>query len=158
MSMRNKDPGVRPVRNTSEEIPRTKQEFEAETNIRNIMAKYRKTGELSHVRESLGQYRDMREVPDLHTALSIAADAHSAFEELPSAIRSACDHDVGKFLDFVEDPDNRELCEQEGLFEKKTPKAKAESKSVPTPKKEEKKTETAGEKPVKVEPPKPDAS
>ncbi len=105
---------------------RTKQEFGDESNINNIINRYKKTGELVNVREHLAQYRDMRNIPDLGTILQIGADARSAFEELPNAVRKACGHDVANFNAFVTDPENREFCEQQGLF---VPR----SKTVPKP-------------------------
>lgn len=115
MSMNNENPGERPtLKNCGPGV--AKQEFKEQTDINTIIAHYKKTGELSHIREELGQYVDMRNIPDLQAVLTIAADAHSAFEELPSEVRKACGHDVGNFTEFVQDPENLEFCTQHGLF------------------------------------------
>lgn len=130
-------------------LGRTKQSFEAETNINNIMAKYKKTGEVNAMRLGLEEYRDISEIPTLHECMNIVAEANSRFMELPVEIRAACDHNAGNFLAFVDDPDNRELCDQFELFD-----PKPISKIVPTP--QEKPAETA--KPEGEISPNPDAS
>lgn len=95
---------------------RTKQSAEPESNINNIMARYKKTGELTHVAESLGEYRDVSGLPDLEQAMNIVADAQSMFMELPPHIRKRVGHDVGNFLPFLDDPANKDECIALGLI------------------------------------------
>lgn len=108
---------------------RTKQSMEAETNINNIMAKVMKGGELEHISEALGEFRDMSGIPDLHEAMTIVANANSLFQELPAEVRKACDHDAGNFLPWLDDPENRDDAIDFGLL--------TGPKSVPTPPKPE---------------------
>lgn len=96
---------------------RAKQSAEAETNINNIVKRFTKTGQLTHVSEHLGQYRDMSEVPDLHEAMNVVADANSAFMELPAEVRKAVGHDVGNFLPWLDDPANAEQALEWGLLD-----------------------------------------
>lgn len=104
---------------------RTKQSDEAEHNIQNIFAQYRKgRGELAHIREGLEEFRDVSNIPDFQTMLNMHAEARSLFEALPSEVRAACDHNPGNFIDFIDDPDNKEFAQKMGLFK--------ESKTVPT--------------------------
>lgn len=103
---------------------RTKTSFEPETNINNIIKRFTKTGQLEHISSALGEYRDLSGIPDLHQALTIVANAQSTFNELPAAVRKACDHDVGKFLPFIDNPANFEQCVEMGLLPPK-------SKTVP---------------------------
>ncbi len=123
-------------------VSRTKQSQEAETNINNIIKRYTRTGQMTHISEHLGQYRDVSGLPDLHEAMNIVADAQSMFNELPAAIRKRVGHDVGNFLPFIDDPDNFDECVELGLLppaaEKKpvrdadSLKPIEESKTVPT--------------------------
>lgn len=106
---------------------RTKQSAEAETNINNILARYNKTGQLTHISQALGEYRDVSGLPDLHEAMNIVAEAQSMFQELPAAIRKRVGHDVGNFLPFVDDPENLEECIELGLLPES-----AKPKPVPT--------------------------
>lgn len=111
-------------------VSRTKQSQEPATNINNIVAKYMKTGQLTHISETLGQYRDVSGLPDLHEAMNLVAAAQSSFNELPAAIRKRVGHDVANFLPFIDDPANLEECVELGLLpESALPK----TKTVPTP-------------------------
>ncbi len=107
---------------------RTKQSSEPECNINNIVKRFTKTGELTHISTALGEYRDMSGTPDLHTAMNIVADAQSIFMELPPEIRFKCDNDVAKFLNFFDDKANTNelvdygvLPESERIPEPETP-------------------------------------
>jgi len=113
-------------------VSRTKQSEEPHCNINNIIKMFTKTGELTHISRDLGEFRDISGVPDLAEALNIVADAKSSFMELPAEIRKLCDHDVGKFLPYIDNPDNFDKCVELGLLAPK-PKQKAEAISVPTP-------------------------
>lgn len=119
-------------------VGRTKQSAEAETNINNIIARFKKTGQLTHISSALGAYRDLSGLPDMHAAMNIVANAQSMFEELPAAIRKRMGHDMGNFLPFIDDPKNLEECIDMGLLpeslrpKEEKPKPESEAKSVPT--------------------------
>lgn len=49
---------------------------------------------------------DVSEVSDYHSALNFVQAAGEQFMQLPAKIRSRFDNDPGKFLAFVEDPEN----------------------------------------------------
>lgn len=112
---------------------RTKQSAEPESNINNIIARYRRTGELTHITNSLGAYRDVSGLPDLHAALTLVANAQSTFNELPAHIRKVCGHDVANFLPYIDDPDNLEEAVEFGILPKSMLPTKEEAKAVPTP-------------------------
>jgi phage internal scaffolding protein len=94
----------------------TKQSFKKECDINNILAKYRKTGMIDHIRENNGQYVDVPESFDYHGAMNIVAKASSMFEELPSDLRKKFDNDAGAFLDFVNNPENADAMRDLGLM------------------------------------------
>lgn len=115
----------------------TIQSQEPETNINQIMKRWERTGELTHVSRAIAQYRDMTGIPDLEGALNIVADAQSIFEEMPAEVRKACDHNVAKFLPFIDDPGNLERCIElkilpPKMVEEELP-LKGEAIAVPSP-------------------------
>lgn len=112
-------------------VSRTKQSATNETDINFIINRYKKTGELQHVSSALMEYRDISGLPDLHAAMNMIAEAQSQFEELPGRTRALVNHDVGKFIPFVDDPANLEVCIEHGLLPESA--RPAEEKIVPTP-------------------------
>lgn len=87
---------------------RTKQSFSAECNINNLMARYERTGELTHVTSAMPQYGDFSNVTDYSTALAQVELAKNLFADLPAHIRKMVDNDPGKFLDYMSNPRNLE--------------------------------------------------
>lgn len=85
---------------------RTKQCFQKECDINFILAKYQKTGLIDHVSRFGGDYSDLTDNVDYHTALNITLDANDAFSSLPSSIRKRFNNSPEAFLDFVSDPNN----------------------------------------------------
>ncbi len=94
----------------------TKQSARDECNINVIVKRFTKTGQLTHISDGLGEYRDMSGIPDLHEAMNIVADANSLFMELPAEIRKACGHDASNFIDFIDDEENFDQCVEWGLL------------------------------------------
>lgn len=103
----------------------TKQSFRDESNINIILAKYAKTSLIEHVNKYEGRYEDVTGVEDYHTSLNRINAAGEAFMSLPSGIRSKFQNDPGNFLDFVNDPTNREEMYEMGLA-KRLPEAPEE--------------------------------
>lgn len=95
---------------------KTIQSAEAETNINNIVRKYVRTGQLEHISEHLGQYRDVSDIPDLQGAMNMVAEANSAYAELPAAVRKATGHNPGEFLPWLDNPDNFDQAVEWGLL------------------------------------------
>ena len=114
---------------------KTKQSAEADSNINNIVRRFTKTGQLTHISDVLGEYRDMSDIPDLKEAMDIVADANSTFQELPAHIRKAMGHDAANFLPYIDDPNNQEQCEIWGLIPKTNtvPTAGVGEEVPPTP-------------------------
>lgn len=98
---------------------RAKQEFKAECDINNIMAKYARSGLIEHVNRYQGQYGDFTEVVDYQEALNMVSQAQSAFMSLPASIRTRFENDPGKYLAFVQDPGNSEELVRMGLATKR---------------------------------------
>ena len=80
------------------------------------MAKFQKTGALTHYMKHAPQYGDATQV-EYADALNVIANANTMFEELPATIRKKFENDPAKFLEFVQDPKNQEEMEKLGLKE-----------------------------------------
>lgn len=94
----------------------TKQSFQKECDINNVMSHYEKTGILTHVREGQPHYGDFEGADDYHSAMNRILEAQDAFMAIPSQIRAQFANDPGKFLEFAQDPDNHDQMVEMGLI------------------------------------------
>jgi len=85
-----------------------------ECNINNIMAKYQRTGTISHINKYEGQYGDFPAV-DYRTALETVKQAEAMFNDLPAKARAKFGNDPATFLEYVQDPKNLEEMRETGL-------------------------------------------
>jgi len=83
----------------------TKQDMQEECDINNILARYQKTGLMTHVKNS-GGYQDLPSDVDYQTGLNVIIEAQASFDALPSSTRREFGNDPAAFLAFVEDPKN----------------------------------------------------
>lgn len=97
------------------EVSRTKQSFKEECDINNIMSKYQKTGLLDFVNEHEAQYGDATGI-DFQEALETVRSAQEMFADMPSSVRRRFDNDPAAFLEFVNNPDNRDEAVELGLI------------------------------------------
>lgn len=93
----------------------TEQCHRDEVKIQNIMKRHRTTGLVSHLSKQHGFYADMSSAPDFYTAQTVIAQTKSMFEEIPAKIRKDFDNDPGKFLDFIQNPDNKDQMAEYGF-------------------------------------------
>lgn len=94
----------------------TQQNFQEETDINNIMAKFAKTGLVDHVNRVAGSYGDFTTVQDYQLHLDQVMAAQTAFMELPATIRRRFDNDPAHLLAFIQDPKNRDEAVSLGLI------------------------------------------
>lgn len=95
---------------------KTLQNFKEECDINNIMKKFERTGMLNHAKEFEGGYGDFTNTPvDYQEACNIILEAERMFMTVPSKVRKEFDNDPGKFLEFVENPENIDRCRELGL-------------------------------------------
>lgn len=122
----------------------TKQSFKAECNINNIMAKFQKSGAITHYAAHAPTYGDCTPI-ELLDAQLIISHANEMFDDLPSAIRKRFHNNPEEFLEFVQNEDNQDEMVKLGL--KAKPKAPVEKRSEKPPEATEKpetgKTETS---------------
>jgi len=129
---------------------RTKQSFRDECDINLIMAKYQKTGALSHVNNYGANYGFATSI-DFTEAMQLIRTAQEMFDGLPSSIRTRFDNDPAVFLEFVQDADNTKemqtlgLIAPEGSTEITPDEPNTDTPTVTTPKEEK------PDKPAKTE-------
>lgn len=111
------------LRMKPDEISRTQQSFAKECDINNIMAKFRKGGELTHLAKHDPQYGDFTTELDYQTACNRVLDAQADFGALSAEIRKRMDNDPAKFLAFMADPENLEEARELGLVDPAPPLA-----------------------------------
>ena len=95
----------------------TMQEFKEETEMSNILAKYRKTGQLPAMIKKDPKYGDFSDVPNYQEALARVAFAQEQFMALPAKVRAKFDNNPSEFLKFAQDPKNEKEMIELGLKE-----------------------------------------
>lgn len=102
----------------------TEQSHANDVDINEIMAKAKQGLHNDYIRDHAGSYMDATS-QDFYTAQITIAHAKSLFEDLPSQIRNRFKNDPGKFLDYVQDPDNLEEMYQLELAQRPPPEPEA---------------------------------
>lgn len=95
----------------------TKQSQKDDCDINLIMARFVKTGVMEHQRIHGAEY-GFASADSFNESMQIVAKGKTMFEELPSSIRTKFENDPAKFLDFVQDENNRDAMQEMGLAEK----------------------------------------
>lgn len=93
----------------------TSQDYEAESNINNIMKRYL-AGQPLPANVKVGTYGDFYNAPDFTNAQIILRTAQEQFDALPASVRNRFDNQPAKFLDFVHDKANLEEARRLGLL------------------------------------------
>jgi len=94
---------------------RTKQSHKNECDINQIMAKFQKTGVLTHAKSQEAEYGDIPSV-DFQEAMNIVIQSREMFAELPSSVRKRFNNSAQNYLEFLENPDNKEEMRKMGLL------------------------------------------
>jgi phage internal scaffolding protein len=97
---------------------RTKQEFKDECDINNIVKRYKKTGVITHYKNTNGVYGDFSNPVDYQTALNSIMEANDMFMELNAELRKKFDNDPKKLIEFINDEKNRDEAIKLGIIEK----------------------------------------
>jgi hypothetical protein len=93
---------------------KVEQAYGEQLDINNLLEPAIRKGLLRHGVTFEGEYDDIP-VGSFQEAQNIVARGKSMFEALPSAIRTKFENDPGKFINFVQDPQNRPWLEQNGI-------------------------------------------
>lgn len=100
---------------------RAKQSFQSDTDINNIMKKYEKTGLIDHIQNAQGKYGNFIIGGDYHDHLNSVMEAKASFNLLTASIRTKFDNDPAKFLQFAQNPENKDELISMGLLEPDRP-------------------------------------
>lgn len=114
----------------------TVQSEAASCDIRNIMARYERTGMVDHINSFEGRYEDYRDFPESYQdALNTVMAGQESFSELPARIRDAFANDPYLFFQAVHDPAQQDRLIQLGVFTKREepPKGVDDAKASSTP-------------------------
>lgn len=110
-----KTSGVRGDIDFSGDPGMTRQEFAEECDINALMARYEKTGVVSHVNRAQPVFLDTTLYKGLQASMDAFNEAADAFRALPAAVRKEFDNDPQKFVDFAVDEKNIERMREWGL-------------------------------------------
>lgn len=100
---------------TSQARDRTKQSFKDECDINMIMSRFQKTGVLDFANKNAPQFGDCTGV-EFQAGMELVARARSMFNEMPSKLRNRFSNNPAEFLEFVQNPANREEARELGLL------------------------------------------
>ena len=96
-------------------IMKTEQHHKNDCDINQIIARASKTG---YTKAHSLAYNDLANIPDYHEAMNAIAKAKENFDAMPSKLRNRFSNDPGKFLNFVQNPENTEEAMKLGIFNK----------------------------------------
>lgn len=99
------------------EDSRTQQHMRDECDINKILAKYHRTGVITHVNRAKERFGDFGQYGGLAEKLDVLAKAEQAFAMLPATIRNAVGNDIGSFLRYIEDPRHFDECVSWGIYD-----------------------------------------
>lgn len=115
----------------SDEPSMAKQSFKRECDINNIMAKFQKTGAITHANNRTPEY-GFATSTDFRESLEMVRKGQELFNELPSSLRAKFSNKVEKFLQFVQDPENTSEMRELGLIQSEDTSAKENDKGPTT--------------------------
>lgn len=84
----------------------TKQSFADEVDINKILARFDKTGMISHLNQGQPFYGDVSEIADYQTALNVVHQAETLFGQMSAEIRERFGNDPALMIKFLDDPQN----------------------------------------------------
>jgi len=95
----------------------TQQHFKDQVDINNILAKYRRTGVVEHVKKARELYGDFTELGEYARDLDKVAKAQQTFEMMPAEIRNQFKNSIQGFFEFIGDEKNKDQCVKWGIFD-----------------------------------------
>lgn len=109
--------GSKRVQYVNDEPSLTKQSESEDCDINVIMARFEKTGLLTHSNDASPRYGDFADVVDYDESLRVVMEADEAFSSLPARVRARFENDPSQLIDFVRDPANKQEAINLGLIE-----------------------------------------
>lgn len=123
--------GSKRVVTINTEPSKTDQSFKSDCDIQEIIAKFRKTGQVTHLNKKQGIYADVSQIPDLLGATMIVQDASEKFSSLPSGVRDKFNNDPINMIQWLNNPDNQDEGIKLGLFKARQNDDLNDKQSVP---------------------------
>ncbi len=111
----------------------TIQSAKDECDVNRIMARWRATGDVSHLNLTKPTYGDYSTADDYLSAQLTVDDARASFAALPAAVRDRMQNDPAELLSFVADPANSEEALALGLVEPGAEPPPAREPETPAP-------------------------
>jgi phage internal scaffolding protein len=138
---------------TDNSIPsKTDQSFKEECDVNNIITRYKKTGQLTHLARTQGKYADVSEMKDLQESFQTVAQARDTFETLPAELRKKLNNDPVQLMEYLSNPENDDEAIRYGLKEKRNPELSEPVPEVTKPKGRGSKQTTQKTTPVETPP------
>ena len=91
---------------TCADVSLAKQSEAAACDVNLIVQRWLKSGGTMDLSQRVGDFLDVSDVPDYHSALNFVKSANSMFDALPATVRERFDNDPGQFVAFCSVPDN----------------------------------------------------
>jgi len=111
----------------------TQQQYVETTDINTIMKKYSNNMNLIPDLQQRGVYADVSELPSYQDALNTVIAAEKAFESVPADLRYRLQNDPQKFIEYLNDPKNKEEATTLGFFTKPPINTNPEPTNTPNP-------------------------
>lgn len=109
------------VQLTCNSTARTQQHMRDECDVNQIMKKWRRTGELTHLNPTTGVYGNFASGGDYLEAINQIEEANEQFGRLDAEVRSRFNNNPNELLEFVMDDANREEAMTIGIIPKDDP-------------------------------------
>lgn len=93
----------------------TQQQFKDESDINTIVRNFGITGQLPQDL-AVPQEGDFSDVGNFHDAMNVVRAAEESFMQMPANVRDRFANDPGKFLEYVNDPDNKDEAMKLGIL------------------------------------------
>lgn len=137
---------IRRVATENTESSMTDQSFKKDCDVNTVIARFKKTGQITHLARTQGVYADLSETKDLLSSIMEVQRANDAFMTLPSQLRAKLNNSPADFIEWINDPKNDEEAIKYGLKsrsviseevkepqKKEKPNAKSPKDSDPSP-------------------------
>jgi len=101
-------------------VTKTQQHFKNECNINQIMKKYAKTGFLTDptkIPTRYPQFGDFSNIQDYQTLKNKELEISTYFNKLPAALRTKFNYNPQEFINWINNPDNKDEALKLGLID-----------------------------------------
>lgn len=96
------------------DVSRTRQEFQMECDVNELMRRFEKTG-MFPSNGRVPRYLDCEGIPNFQDAMQLMIDGEAAFMQLPAVVRKEFDNDPQAFVLFAQDSANLDKMREWGL-------------------------------------------